>query len=70
MSWKQWTAIVLVIGVGIVLQIPLHEGEMEEHPHPTAGETSSDSPPSDAAPGASEPVGPHRTIDLHVTGMT
>lgn len=62
MSWKHWVAIVLVIGLGIVLQIPRHDPAMEEHQHTdrtTASATASD-----------DPAGPYRTVALEVTGMT
>lgn len=62
MSWKHWTAVVLVIGLGIVSQIPRHEDTMEEHPH--TRQTTAAAATSDA------PAGPYRTIALEVTGMT
>lgn len=66
MGWKQWTAVAVVIGGGILLQIPGHDdaemahggmgpGGMEE------GEMT--------APMAEVP-GPYRTVALDVTGMT
>lgn len=72
MSWKHWTAVALVIAVGIALgialQIPRHEGGAVE---PQGVE---EAPGAAAAPGpatASDvPAGPYRTISLEVTGMT
>lgn len=65
MSWKQWVAIVLVIGLGIVWQIPQHDAVMEDAGHPN----------HPAAPAATtraddDREGPYRTIALEVTGMT
>lgn len=62
MSWKHWTAVVLVIGVGIVLQIAGHDTSMEEHRH--TADTSAPAPATDPS------AGPYRTISLEVTGMT
>lgn len=64
MSWKHWTAILVVIGAGIVLQIPRDAGEMEE-PRQAVEMT-----PPDGSTGAEEAAGPYRTIALEVTGMT
>lgn len=69
MSWKHWTAILAVIGVGIVLQIPRHDGDaIEDHMH-TPGAAASPTE-SSAVPVAAEPSGPYRTMVLQVTGMT
>ena len=69
MSWKHWTAVLVVIGFGIVLQIPSHEGDtMEEHSHTPGGAASTTE--SNAVPIAAEPAGPYRTMVLEVTGMT
>lgn len=62
MSWKQWTAVVVVIGLGIVLQIPSHDGAMVQQ------EPSERTAAPAAASDASE--APYRTITLDVTGMT
>ena len=68
MSWKHWTAVLVVIGVGIVLQIPKHDDEtVDEHAHMPGGAASTAE--SSAVPVA-EPAGPWRTIVLEVTGMT
>lgn len=75
MSWKEWMAVVLVIGVGVLAQIVGHdegmsemEGEGHEHAVPearsTGGETALPPALSDAE------AGPYRTIVLEVTGMT
>lgn len=69
MSWKHWTAVLVVIGLGIVLQIPRHDSETtDEHAH-TPGDAASPTESSDV-PVAAEPVGPWRTMVLEVTGMT
>lgn len=71
MSWKHWTAVLAVIGFGIVLQIPRNdEPGLEEHPHPAASATASGSDSAAPAPEKAEPAGPYRTIALEVTGMT
>ena len=62
MSWKQWTAAVLVIGVGIVLQIPGHDDATMEH---EASNYLTESTPAHV--GAD---GLYRSIALDVTGMT
>ncbi|MHB1169389.1 MAG: heavy-metal-associated domain-containing protein [Longimicrobiales bacterium] len=68
MSWKHWTAVLVVIGVGIVLQIPKDDGEtMEEHALTPGGAASGVE--SSAVP-AAESAGPWRTMVLEVTGMT
>ena len=60
MSWKHWAAVLVVIGIGIVLQIPRHEQEMVEHDAGAAAHT----------PVEADPQGPYRTVALEVTGMT
>ena len=60
MGWKQWSAVAVVIGGGILLQIPGHDQmEME-------GMTQRGEMPADMA--AAE--GTFRTVALDVTGMT
>jgi hypothetical protein len=66
-SWKQWTAVLVVIGVGVVLQIPRHDETMDEHSHTPGGAASNVE--SSAVPIA-EPAGLWRTIVLEVKGMT
>lgn len=60
MGWKQWSAVAVVIGGGILLQIPGHDAEMDQ---PAMGHGEM---PAELA----EPEGPYRTVALHVTGMT
>jgi hypothetical protein len=62
MSWKQWVAIVLVIGFGIVWQIRGHDVGMDEHAH--------EAMTASQAAASGEPAGPYRILDLEVTGMT
>jgi len=61
MSWKEWTAVGVVVGVGIVLQIPGGDemGTVQEA-------VSREEMPA----GTAEPIGPYRTVALDVTGMT
>ena len=55
MGWKEWSAVAVVIGGGILLQIPGHdEGEMDHG----------------AMPVMAEPQGPYTTVALDVAGMT
>ena len=61
MGWKQWSAVAVVIGGGIVLQIPGHD-EMPMDPDITAHDWM----PAEMA----EPAPPYTTVALHVTGMT
>lgn len=68
MSWKHWTAVVLVIGLGIVLQMRGHDETMEEHQH--TGEHQHASPATAPATASDAPAGPYRTVALEVTGMT
>lgn len=71
MSWKHWTAVVLVIGLGIVAQIPRHqEGAAGDAAHEHASTGTMPPPNPSSANAASEPGGPYRTIALEVTGMT
>ena len=60
MSSKEWAAVAVVIGAGIVLQIPGHE----EMVGPEAREHSET--PADMA----EVAGPYERVVLDVTGMT
>ena len=68
MSWKHWTAVVLVIGLGIVLQMPRHDEAMEEPEHTGEHQHTSQATVPPAASDA--PAGPYRTVALEVTGMT
>jgi hypothetical protein len=61
MGWKQWSAVAVVIGGGILLQIPNHD-EMDMA---GVGSEHSEMPASMA-----EAQGPYRTVALEVTGMT
>ncbi len=61
MSWKEWTAVGAVIGVGIVLQIPSHGDVAMDHEALGHGEM-----PAEMAAA----TGLYRTVALDVTGMT
>ena len=71
MSRKEWVAVVVVIGLGIVWQIAGHDdamtGEGEQHTH-SAAEMAPDQTSAPADP--TEAAGPYRTVALEVTGMT
>lgn len=73
MSWKHWTAVIVVIGFGIVWQIPRHDDTMTEaaegHAHPAAGDVAAPDGAT-ATPSQADTAGPYRTIALEVTGMT
>lgn len=61
MGWKQWSLVTVLIGGGILLQIPGHdvmemEREVVEQAHLPASMT--------------DPEHPFRTVALDVTGMT
>lgn len=61
MGWKQWSAVAVVIGGGIVLQIPGHDGTGAPDVEASA----------DGAPSAmKEMPAPYTTVALDVTGMT
>ena len=61
MSWKEWTAVGVVIGAGILLQIPGHDDAPMDHDTMGHGEM-----PAQMA----EVEGPYRTVALDVTGLT
>lgn len=61
MGWKQWSAVAVLIGGGILLQIPGHEDSSMDH-----AEMGHSEMPTHMA----EPQGPYATIALDVTGMT
>jgi hypothetical protein len=61
MGWKQWVAVVVLIGGGIMLQIPGHDDTVTNH----LGMS-----PEGLSPDASALEGPLRTVNLEVTGMT
>ncbi len=61
MGWKQWSAVAVVIGGGILLQIPGHDVSSMDH----AAMGHSDVP-TDMA----DVQGPYTTVALDVTGMT
>lgn len=74
MSRKEWMAVIVVIGVGIVWQM-----RGQDEPVPPGGEQHTSSPAQvesrkhedlSAPPDAADAAGPYRTIALEVTGMT
>ena len=62
MGWKQWSAVAVVIGGGILLQIPGHEDAAMDH-----GATFLQ---GDVPPDMANVEGTLRTVALDVTGMT
>ena len=62
MSKKEWAAVVLVILVGIILQIPGGMGGQGDPIEERRASATVDPATSD--------VGPYRTVHLDVTGMT
>lgn len=60
MGWKQWSAVAVLIGGGILLQIPDHGADNQEGARERAG-----MPAHMAAAEA-----PYTTVALDVTGMT
>ena len=74
MSWKEWLAVIIVIGVGVVWQMrgqddPIPAGGEQHMPSPAQVE-STEREGASAPPNAAEAAGPYRTIALEVTGMT
>ena len=61
MGWKQWSAVAVLIGGGILLQIPGHDDAEMDHAAMGVGEM-----PADMA----EAQGAYKTVALDVTGMT
>jgi hypothetical protein len=61
MSWKHWTAVTVVIGLGIVSQIPGSDDMAMSAP------SGIDSP---GAASEADVAGAYRTVALEVTGMT
>lgn len=61
MGWKQWTGVALLIGGGILLQIPGHDRAPMDHA--TMGH-------GDPPVGMAQAQGPYTTVALDVTGMT
>ena len=60
MGWKQWSAVAVVIGGGILLQIPGHNEVEMDH----------GAMDRDEGPVMAESQGPYATVALDVTGMT
>lgn len=58
MGWRQWSAVAVVIGGGILLQIPGHDAEMASMGHIEMPAEIGDA------------RGPYHTVALEVTGMT
>lgn len=74
MSRKEWLAVIIVIGVGIVWQMrgqdePVSAGGEQHMPSPAQVESTNQEELS-APPNAAEAAGPYRTVALEVTGMT
>ena len=61
MGWKQWSAVAVVIGGGILLQIPGHNDAEMAHAAMGHSEMQAD---------MAEAQGAYRTVALDVTGMT
>ncbi len=60
MGWKQWSAVAVVIGGGILFQIPRHDAVMDQ------GAMQRGDVPTDMA----DVEETFRTVALDVTGMT
>ena len=60
MGWKQWSAVAVVIGGGILLQIPRHDAVLDQ------GAMLRGDVPADMA----DVEETFRTVALDVTGMT
>lgn len=69
MSWKHWVVVLLVLGAGIVGQIPRHpamtDGASGHNHRAPVGGPSVSAPLSDGVPREAR-----RTLVLDVTGMT
>lgn len=65
MSWKHWTAVLVVIGAGILLQIP-RRGDMPMLDHQQGADAAVSVDPNKL----DDEAGPYRTVSLEVTGMT
>ena len=65
MSWKEWAAVAVVIGGGILLQIPTWGGHSEHH-----AEDGHDHASAVAASAATAAENGDRAVGLAVTGMT
>lgn len=61
MGWKQWSVVAVLIGGGILLQIPGHDEAEMDHAAMVPGEI-----PADMV----EAEGHYMTVALDVTGMT
>ncbi len=61
MHWKEWTAVGVVIGAGILLQIPGHDDAQMDPEAMGRGDMASD---------IAAVRSPYRTVALDVTGMT
>jgi len=61
MGWKQWSAVIVLIGGGILLQIPGHDDAEMDHMAMGHGDMHAD---------MAEAKGPYTTVALDVTGMT
>lgn len=71
MNWKEWTAVAVVIGGGILLQIPVPMDSMDMGGvDGGAMQQVTTSPSEGGAAEAATEVGPYRTVALDVTGMT
>lgn len=81
MDWKQWSLVAVLIGGGILLQIPGHDDADMDHgaTHPAKvdhGTMHTGTMTHEAAGHATMPAGmadprpPYATVALDVTGMT
>jgi len=71
MDWKQWSLVVVLIGGGILLQIPGHDDAEMDHGTVQPGAMDHDASGPAAMPaGMADPRPPYATVALDVTGMT
>lgn len=74
MSRKEWIAVIVVIGLAIVWQIPRHDAAMPggagHHTHSAVEAQGADGDGASGPATPAERAGPYRTIALEVTGMT
>lgn len=69
MGWKQWTMVAVVIGGGILLQIPGHD-DMGMADRGAVDRTGAGSMTDGLPEGMAEMPAAYTTVALDVTGMT
>jgi hypothetical protein len=69
MTWKEWTAVAVVLGGAVAVQVVGHDAPDEHDDHEHSMEAGQHAEQMEHAPAGPVADGPFRTVTLEVSGM-